>query len=108
MPRTGLRGGAYEVASYVVVALPAARTVDDDVGSIHRGLDSLATRKVASNEFDALTAVAAAPAEDSYVISCVLQPRNDQPSERACATGHQCFHICFSLSHTRGMGCHVL
>ena len=89
---------------FVVVALRAAGTMDDDLRSIHCGLDSLASREVTSNEFDALHALAAAPAEDPYVTSGVLQPGNDQPSEPC--------HLSPELSYlfllvTLFLGCHL-
>jgi hypothetical protein len=69
-----------------LVAVGAARQLQDDLGSRHGGLDPLAGGQVAGHQLDALPAQVAAsrapvsgPAEDADAVAGVPQPRDDLP-----------------------------
>ena len=108
MPDPSLGSGLNQAPRLVLVALHAARKMQDDVGSLHSGGNPLAGSEVTRHEFDTVPALVAASTQHSNVVPSVLEPRHDEPSEGACAAGNQSFHIYLSLSHTWSMGCHFL
>src|SRR5215212_2705325 len=61
----------------------------DDLGPLYRGFDPLARGQVALHKLDALTSLAAAPAEYLYLTASALQQRDEQATERARAAGDQ-------------------
>jgi len=83
------RRGFDQVTCLDLVALGAAREVDDDLGSVHRGVDAFAGSQVTSEELDTVLALAALSAEYPDVTARVTQLLHDVPSERAGTAGHQ-------------------
>jgi hypothetical protein len=63
--------------------------VHDGFGAHRRGLDPVARGKITDHELDLLSAFAAAAAEYSDVVAGVAQPRDNEPPQRARATGDQ-------------------
>jgi hypothetical protein len=63
--------------------------VHDGQGPVHRGVDAFAGGQVPGDELDAVGDLLAAPAEHPHVATGVEQPRDDEPPERAGATGDQ-------------------
>src|SRR5215207_636266 len=85
----GPRRGLHQVARLVLVALAAAGTVHDDLGTVDRGLDPLAGGQVAGHEVGALAGFATAPGEHPHRAAGGLQPRDYEAPERAGTAGDQ-------------------
>ena len=62
--------------------------MDDDLNAFNGGVDALARCEVTGHELGTLSHVDA-PTEHPDGVPFIAQPRDDEPSERARAAGHQ-------------------
>lgn len=85
----GPRRRPHQVAGLLLVALSAARAVQDGPDPVHRALDSLAGGQIADRELDAILGLVAAPTEHPHLAVGLAQERHDEAPERAGATGDQ-------------------
>jgi hypothetical protein len=104
VPHAGAGRGAHEVRGRAVVALGAARQVQDDLGAGHGALDALAGEQVGGHVLDAGGGLARVPAEHAHVAPGGAQQRHHEAAQRSGAAGDQqgCGHV--DLPFLRGGG----
>lgn len=89
VPYSRADGGAHQGAGRLVVALGAARQVQDGVHAGDGGLDALTGEEVAGDVGDAVRVRAGAAGEDPHLVAGRPQQRDDVAAEGARAAGDQ-------------------
>jgi hypothetical protein len=102
MLRPGAGSGLNQAPRLVLVALHAARKMQDDPGFCNSGFNPLACGQVTSHELDAGCGLLVVPTEHADIKPGSLQPRDDQSPRRAGAAGDQKLSSCVSPCH---IGC---